>query len=162
MTPRTDLRLTGHVRILTRRLADGAVLDARTIPNQITYYAANALAAWLTGTINRGPQAVPYPRYMELGTGTGTPSPTDTALFDGVSATSTPCSLVTVVNGTPDSPQWTAVWGGASASSIAGTYAELGLFDADGHLWAHLAGLTLTVSTSTSTSVQWQWTLTVS
>ncbi|MCL8207182.1 MAG: hypothetical protein K6V97_03790 [Actinomycetia bacterium] len=156
------LRVYGRVRVITRRVADGTVLtDTGWLPNQITYYAANALAAWLTGTINRGPQGVHFPHYMELGTGSGTPSPSDTALFNGVSATSTPCSQLSVANDTPNSPIWTAVWGGANAGNIAGAYSEVGLFDADGHLWAHLAGLTIEVSTSTSTTVQWQWTITV-
>lgn len=162
MRCQNGLHLTGRVRVVTRRLADGVLLaDTGWRANQVTYYAANALAAWLTGTINRGPQAIHFPNYMELGTGSGTPSPSDTALFAGVSATSTPCSLVAVVSGTPDSSVWTAVWGGPNAGNLAGTYSEIGLFDQDGHLWAHLAGLTLGINTTTTTTVQWQWTLTV-
>lgn len=157
----SGLTVTGRVRIITRRLTDGRILQDQTVPNQITYYAANVLAAWFTGTINRGPQAIHFPNYMELGTGSGTPSPSDTALFNGVSATSTPCTQLAVVNGTPNSPQWVAVWGGANAGTIAGTYSEVGLFDADGHLFAHVAGLTIEVSTSTTTAIEWQWTLSV-
>ncbi len=157
---RGTLQIGGQVTICTQDLA-GHVLHTITVPNQITYHTANALAAWLTGTINRGPQALHGPSAMELGTGSGTPSASDTALFAGVSATYQPCTELTTVSGTPDSPQWTAVWGGPSAGNIAGTYTEIGLFDPNGALFAHLAGLSIQVTTVSTTAIQWQWAITV-
>lgn len=158
-TLHSTLRIAGRVRIVTRSL-DGRILrDSGFVPNQITNAGAAAIAQWLTGSPNRGAsgQAVPYPAYMELGDGTGTPAATDTDLFHPNPATNVHVTQSGPVAGSPLTAQWTAVWG-----SSYGPYSatEAGLLSASGVLWAHTLA-TVDLSADSSTSIQWQWQLMV-
>jgi hypothetical protein len=153
------LTLTGYVRIRTYHAADGRLLaDSGWRPNQITDAAVQALAQWLTGANSTGYNPVLAPNYVELGTGSGTPSPSDTSLFQPVASTQVACTERTVLDGPPAQAQWVAVWG-PSYGPLSAT--EAGLFNANGTLFAHIAGLTINLTTTTTTSLAWTWSFTV-
>ncbi len=151
--------IQGRVRIVTRRRADQAILtDSGWHTNTVTNAALAAMVQWLTGTGNIGYAAAPYPNYVELGTGSGTPEPTDTALFAPVAVTNTRVAILQPAADNPAQAEWIVAF---PASAPAGSYTEAGLFTADGTLFAHVAGLTIELSASTTTSLQWVWTLSV-
>lgn len=153
------LAIRGRVRIVTRRAADDAlVYDSGWQSNTVTNTAIQAVVSWLTGTGNVGYNPVPFPRYIELGTGSGTVSPTDTALFTPVAATNTACSILQPVPSSPNEAEWIATF---PTSTPVGTYSEAGLFTNSGAMFAHLAGLTINLSSTTTTSLQWVWTISV-
>ncbi|NMP20788.1 hypothetical protein [Sulfobacillus harzensis] len=154
-----SLRLTGRVRIVTRS-PDGRMLrDSGWIANQICNGGAAAVVAWLTSTPNRGAssQAVPYPAYMELGDGTGTPAATDTDLFSPNVATQIHVTQAGPAPGNPLVAQWVGVWGPSYGPYNA---SEAGLLSADGTLWSHILA-TIDLTTTASTVVTWQWVLSV-
>ena len=151
------LAIRGRVRIVTRRVADDAILyDSGWQDNTICNPAANAISAWLTGTGNIGYNPVEYPAYAELGTGTGTTEPTDTALFQPVASTNVKVQIMGPDAATPSIAQWIFVWG-PSYGPLNAT--EIGLFTNSGTMFSHIAGITLDLSNTTSTSIQWQWTI---
>ena len=153
------LALRGRVRLITRSAADGRLLaDSGWLPNTICNPAANAIAAWLTGTGNIGYQPVPFPSYAELGTGSGTTAPTDTALFQPVASTNVKAQILGPNATTPSTAQWIFVWGPQYGPLNA---TEIGLFDGNGLMFAHIAGLTIDLATTTSTSLQWAWDVTL-
>ena len=153
------LRIKGRVRIVTHAL-DGRILrDIGWTPNQICNGGAAAIAQWLTSTPNRGQStvAVPYPAFMELGDGTGTPAPTDTDLFSPNVATNVHVTQSAPMAGSPLIAQWVGVWGPSYGPYSA---TEIGLLNSAGTLFAHLLA-TIDLTASTSTSVAWQWQLSV-
>lgn len=153
------LTLTGRIRVVQRDLTGRVLRDSGYVPNQITNGGASAVAAWLTGSPNRGvaSQAIPYPAYMELGDGTGTPAPTDTDLFSPNVATNIHVTQAGPVAGSPLVAQWTAVWGPSYGPYSA---TEAGLLGSNGTLWSHIMA-TIDLSSDTSTALTWQWQLTV-
>lgn len=159
LTTAHTLAIHGRVRVVTRRRSDDALLrDSGWCPNTVTNAALAALVQWLTGTGNIGYAAAPYPNYVELGTGSGTPAPTDTALFAPVAATNTQVAILQPSASNPAQAEWIVAF---PSSVPTGTYTEAGLFTTNGTLFAHVAGLTIDLSASTTTSLQWVWTLSV-
>ena len=150
------ISISGQVRITTVDSQGNTVYDSGWVKNQVTDYAASALAKWLIGQNNTGQNPVLPPQYMELGTGTGTPAPTDTNLFTPVTATSQRCATFT--NPSAGIAQWTSQYFGPVNN--AGNYTEEGLFDANGNLWAHLVEA-VTITQGLATTIVWQWTVTV-
>lgn len=149
--------IAGKIRIITRRVHDGTmVYDSGWQKNIVTNYALDSMALWLTGTNNVGYNAVTFPAYMELGTGSGTVASTDTALFDPVATTLAQVSQMNPVDGAANEAVWFGVWG-PSYGPLSAT--EIGLFDGDQNLWAHVAGVTIDLATTTTTTIQWMWTL---
>ena len=149
------VRLVGRVRVVTQALDGRALRDTGWRPNQIVNGGAAALAAWLTGTINQGtaPSAVPYPAFMELGSGTTTPAPTDTDLANPNVATYISVSQSAPVAGSLTIAQWVGVWGPQYGPYNA---TECGLFNSDGTLFSRLLA-TVDLSADTTTTLQWQW-----
>ncbi len=151
------IALRGRIRAVTRDVATGAIVaDTGWLPNATTVGAAGAVAAWLGGANTTGYQPTEPPTAMELGTGTTAATTADTALdapladtFVGVSQRSADAAAGTT--------SWVAVWGPQFGGVTA---TEVGLFAADGTLFAHRTGLTLSLSTTTSTSVEWTLTVT--
>lgn len=128
----TEVRLRGQVRWWWRD-GRGRLLGAGQRANVVTNQALAALAQWAIGVTNVGPGAVPFPTQMQLGTGTGTPSATDTGLFAPAAGT-----LVAITNFTVYQTfyaQFLAYWG---STTPAGNYTEAGLLDPNGVLWAHV------------------------
>ncbi len=152
-----NLSITGQVTV-TVTDAQGNVVSQGTKRNQVTNYAANAVAQWLCGVNNTGYNPTLPPQYMELGTGSGTPSATDTNLFTPVSATNQHVSSAQVPSGSPNVAQFTAQYFGTANN--AGSYTEAGLFDANGNLFAHLMDA-ITITQGLSTTLAWTITVTV-
>ncbi len=150
------ISISGQVRITAVDAQGNTVYDSGWVKNQVTNYAASAVAQWLTGKNNSGFSPVLPPAYTELGTGTGTPSPTDTNLFTPVTATNQWCATFT--NPSAGVAQWTSQYFGTINN--AGSYTEEGLFDANGNLWAHLVEA-VTITQGLATTIVWQWTVTV-
>lgn len=92
----------------------------------------NALAAWSTGANNTGQNPTSPPVNFILGTGTGSPSVSDTALFVPQTGTQTTISARTASGATAT---FTVNY---SVGQIAGTYTEGGLLDNGNNLMAHL------------------------
>lgn len=153
------LTIIGHVRIVQTDAAHKILRDSGWQANQITNGGASALAAWLTGSPNRGnaSQALPYPAYMELGDGSGTPTASDTGLFSPSTATYIHVSQAAPSASNPLIAEWTAVWGPSYGPYSA---TEVGLFSKSGTLFAHLMA-TIDLTTTSSTAVTWQWQLSI-
>lgn len=150
------IAISGRVWIIQTDLQGNVIQDYGWTPNQVTNYAAQAIAQWLIGRNNTGYSPVAPPAYTELGTGTGTLSASDTNLFSPVAATNQRCSSFT--NPSPNVAQWTSQYVGTANN--AGSYTEEGLFDQSGNLWAHLLQA-LTITQALSTTLVWQFTVTV-
>lgn len=146
---RSEVGLMGKVRAVTQDKYGNVVADTGWIENQQTDWAASAVAQWYAGVNNTGYNPVKPPNYMELGTGTGTPAHTDTALFTESPATNQQCSVVSA-----STNQATFVCQYYGTSTNAGTYTEAGLKDSDGHLFGHLMA-TISIQQGLSTTVTW-------
>ena len=152
------LALHGRIRWRQHDAAGQCVADSGWRANTLCNPTAYGLVQWLTGTGNIGYAPVPYPHYAMLGTGSGTTSATDTALFTPVSSTQVPAQLMGPSGSNAATATWTFVWG-ASYGPLNAT--EIGMFDQNGTLWSHIAGLTLNLNTTTTTTVLWEWTITL-
>lgn len=117
--------------------------------NTVTNYARQQIVNALTFTIYN----IDPPRYIELGTGTGTPSTSDTDLWSPSSGTLKQCS--TIQPYMSYFAQYICVW--VSTDPIVGTWSEIGLKDYYYNLWAHSA-LTnnLTIASGEVLVAQWQ------
>ena len=155
----SSLHLTGRIRIVQRDLPGDVIRDSGWIENQICNGGASALAQWLCGVPNRGQAAVaiPYPAYMELGNGTGTPAATDTDLFNPNVATNIHVTQSQPSATNPLIAEWVGVWGPSYGPYNA---TEAGLLNTNGTLWSHLLA-TIDLTTTSSTAVTWQWVLSV-
>lgn len=153
------LTLRGRIRIVTRSLDGQLLTDSGWIANQITNAGAAAVVAWLTGTPNRGQAsvAIPYPAYMELGDGSGTPAATDTDLFSPNVATNIHVTQSGPSATNPLIAEWVAVWGPQYGPYNA---TEIGLLSQSGTLFSHLLA-TIDLTTTASTAVTWQWQLSI-
>lgn len=149
------LIIKGIVTIRQYDIASGRLIREQTLGNQITNGGAAAVAQWLCGVPNRGQAsiAVPYPAYMELGDGTGTPAPTDTDLFSPNVATNIHVTQSAPSASNPLIAEWVGVWGPSYGPYSAG---EIGLLSAQGTLFSHVMA-PINLSASTSTSVTWRW-----
>lgn len=144
------ITVAGRVRVVqwdrrTGRIVADTGWDANTVTNG--YLAA--LTAWAVGTPNTS-QGVPPATQTILGTGTGTPAVTDTALFAPDTATILACASRVVLPTPANTGQWVSVY-----TAPVGSYTEAGLITADGTLYAHKLA-TITISSGTQTTVTWQ------
>ena len=139
------IKAQGRVRIVTRDLHTGRMLaDSGWSANTVTNgYLAALAAASLGQPMNPATQT-------ELGTGTGTPSVTDTSLFTPDVATILTCSSLTLPTSPINTGQWVSVY-----TSPAGSFTEIALLARDGTLYAHKMA-TVTITIGTQTTVTWQ------
>jgi hypothetical protein len=100
--------------------------------NKVTNYARSYIVQAMTS--GDGAVGFYWPSEMELGTGTGTPAASDTALINPVVGTMKQCSNIQQY--LTYYAQYIATW--QSTDPITGTWTEIGLFDANGNLWAHV------------------------
>jgi len=147
--------LAGRVRARTWDATGHLLRSTGWQRNVTTNGLAAAVAAWLANTPNRGQDPVRTPQYVMLGTGTGTPAVTDTALFAPVAATFVPVTVQRVAS-TPTVTEWVAVWGPTYGPVTA---TEVGLFTITETLMAHVL-LDMGLTPGTTTSLQWQITVT--
>lgn len=153
------LSVKGQVRAVTTDAQGNVVADTGWVFNKVTNYAAQCIAAWLTGSNNTGYNPVKFPNYTELGTGSGTPAATDITLFAAAPATNQKCSVVQPENGFPTVAQFVTQYYGTANN--AGNYTEVGLFDSDGHMFAHTM-LNVVIQSGLSTTLTWNLTITPS
>lgn len=148
------LVLSGRVRVQAHDAQGNLVWDGGWLPNKLTNYMANVLAQWLTGVNNTGYNPVLPPLYVEAGTGSGTPAPTDTNLFTPVSATYGRTSIQdTPSNGVAEFVS--QYYGDANNS---GDYTEVGLFDANGNMFAHTM-YSFSIASGQTTTITWDITM---
>lgn len=97
--------------------------------NIVTNYARQQIVNMLTGTSNT------HPSQMQLGTGSGTPSSTDTDLWSPSAGTLKQCQ--TIQPYLTYYAQYIVTW--LSTDAIQGTWSEIGLKDSSNNLWNHSA-----------------------
>lgn len=100
------------------------------VENTVTNYARQYMVSMLTNSIS---YPIAVPSQMELGTGSGTPSQSDTDLFSPSAGTLKPCSGIRPY--LTYYAQYVTTW--QSTDPIQGTWTEIGLFDENMNLWAH-------------------------
>jgi hypothetical protein len=150
LQPNNDsFQTIGHVRILVHE-ADGSLVSDNLHKNTLTNYAKNASAQMWTGTV------LVTPTKIELGNGLPTPplvttDPTDTNLWNPAPATLKTCDFATV---------WLSYYSQYSVTyqttDSVGTWTEVGLFDANGNLWSHVALNNFIKLNTQTVTVQWQ------
>ena len=143
-------RFSGQVRAEEKDPRGNIISDTGWVSNIETNYLGNSVAAWLAGRNNTGYNPLSPPTMIELGTGTGTPAVTDTALFTPAASTLIQCSLVNV--SAASTTQFIAQYFGTTNN--AGTYTEAGIFDTAGNLWAHTL-ISISISNGNTTTVTW-------
>lgn len=144
------ITVAGRVRVVQREYQTGRIVaDTGWSANTVTNGYLAALTAWAVGTPN-GIPGVPPATQTILGTGTGTPAVTDTALFAPDTATILACASRVVLPTPANTAQWVSVY-----TAPLGTYSECGLTTADGTLYAHKLA-TITISSDSQTTVTWQ------
>lgn len=119
--------------------------------NKVMDYARSYLvSAMIAGD---GSQTLYFPSKMELGTGTGTPLGNDTDLWNPVAGTMKQCSNIQQY--LTFYAQYVTTW--LTTDPIQNTWTEIGLFDANGNLWAHSAITSnLTINSGEMLVAQWQ------
>ncbi|MCZ8512397.1 hypothetical protein O9H85_08115 [Paenibacillus filicis] len=148
----SNYSLVGEVTITVKN-EDGSVASLKKY-NTITNYMKSSLAKWLSGTPNSGVGAVLPP--TQIGAGNGSPPfgingtlPTDTALWSAISGTQRNCDSIQVSQGYY--AQYNLAY---QTTDPAGFYNELGLFDSNNNLWAHVS-INQYKSSSQTLTVQW-------
>lgn len=149
------IALTGRVRARTVAPGGAVLRDTGWLGNVTCNGMAGAIASWLANINNRGQNPVAAPQYVMLGTGSGKPAITDTALFAPDAATLVPVTIQRVGT-TPTTTEWVAVWGPAFAAVTA---TEAGLMTAAETLFAHVM-VDVSLVPGTTTSLQWVVTVT--
>lgn len=140
-----EFGIKGIVKVTVAE-ADGSVVSENIIDNIETNYALAALAKWLSGVPTN---SVLPPTKIGAGNGTGTVSANDTALWAAISGTLKNCDSIMFTQGYY--AQYNLTY---QTSDPAGYYNELGLFDASGNMFAHVAINQFKTSAQTL-SVQW-------
>lgn len=111
----------------------------------VTNYMLVSIVNWLTGTSTTQSQ-IP-PTQVELGTGSGTVTPSDTALWSPVTGTLANCDYLYV------NTQYSTFFGHTyTQGAITGSFTECGLLDTSGNLWMH-GVVTITVASNQVCSV---------
>lgn len=147
--------LRGEVTFTVRDAATGEIVEQQTIRNIITNFTRTAIAKWLIaeaanwGTVSG---AVIPPNFIALGTGTGTPAATDTALWTETAGTRKQCAYRDVYNN-----YYAEYVANYQTSDPTGTFTEAGLLDAaaGGNLWTHVA-CNVTKAAGQTLTVQWK------
>jgi hypothetical protein len=116
--------------------------------NTVTNFARRQIVSVLTNSVS----SIIPPSKMELGTGSGTPSASDTNLWSPSAPTMKQCSSIQAY--LTYYAQFICTW--LSTDSIQGSWTEVGLFDSNNNLWAHSA-ITLGVSIATGDALAAQW-----
>lgn len=133
--------------ICTVRNRNGVFLRQKRYHNIPTNYALSYIASIVSGAVTSG---IVVPSQIELGTGSGTPDPNDTALWVPSAGTLQTCSIVQQYLNTY--AQFTSGW--QPTDPIQGTWTEAGLFDVNGNMWAHTV-INQLVNSGEMLTVQW-------
>lgn len=150
------MEAVGHVRIIKRSVETGDVVFDETFKNQITSYACSQMALMWTGVMP------PIPANIAVGTGTGTVTSADTALWSEISGSRQTLDYATTFlnNYVQYSVTYdqTQVLGTITSGNTTGliTLTEAGLFDAQGNLWSHVALTNVAHDNTTTLTIQWQ------
>lgn len=156
-----NISIKGRVKATITDSKGNVLKESEWSDNQETIHSAEVVAAWLCGANNTGYQPTLPPGYMELGTGSGTPSSSDTTLFTAVSGTNQKCSVVQPVadsNGNLTIAQYVCQYYGTANNS--GTFTEVGLMDSNGKLFGHIM-YAVTIEQGLTTTITWQLPVTV-
>lgn len=139
----------GYVRII-KHAPDGSLIYDQTFKNQLTNYARNASAQMWTGTV------LATPSKIQLGNGVPTPpltgvDPTDTNLWnpDPTTLKQVDYAIVWLTYNS----QYSVTYQQSEAN---GNWTEVGLKDANGNLWSHVALNNFLKTTGEVVTVQWQ------
>lgn len=108
--------------------------------NAVTNYTRQQIVAILTGASS----TIVFPTQMQLGTGSGSPSASDTDLWSPATNTLKQCSSIQPY--LTYYAQYICTW--LSSDNIQGSYSEIGIKDTSGKLWNHSA-LTSTITVAT-------------
>lgn len=139
----------GYVR-LQKHNADGCLIYDKTFKNQLTNYARSASAKMWIGT------QVLTPSHIQVGVGSPTlpytsVDPTDTTLWTPLAETLRLCDFAAVW--LTYNTQYSVTYQQAEANVA---WTELGLLDAAGNLWSHVAVVDFTKDPGETVTVQWQ------
>lgn len=116
--------------------------------NTVTNFARQQIVSILTNSVS----SIVPPSEMQLGTGSGTPSPSDVNLWSPAIGTLKPCSAIGAY--LTYYAQFICTW--LSTDPIQGSWTEVGLKDANGNLWAHSAIMSdITIGDGDALSGQW-------
>lgn len=146
-----DFDVIGIVNVTVRE-SDGTIVSQQTYHNKETNYMKQTLTKWLYGysnTSNAGFNVQLPPTMIGAGTGTGTVSATDTALWQPLPGTLKNCDQILFTRGIY--AQYNLTY---QQSDPSATYTELGLFDTNNNLWAHVS-INQTKTSSQTLTVQW-------
>ena len=131
MYAQSTINVSGRLSLILTS-EDGAQRAIELGSNTLCQPFLNALAAWSTGANNTGQNPTSPPVSFILGTGTGTPSVSDTALFIPQTGTQTTISTRTTSASTATySINYTK-------GQLTGTFTEGGLLDSSNNLMSHL------------------------
>lgn len=139
----------GYVRLI-KHDANGHLLFDRILKNQLTLYARNASAQMWSGSI------IKVPSRIQIGNGAPSPpltgvDPTDTVLWSPIPETLKNIDFATVW--LSYNTQYSVTYNQSEANC---DWTEIGLLDADGNLWSHVAVTDFTKSDGETVTVQWQ------
>lgn len=125
-----------------------------TTHNTQLNYTLSALSKWIAGVNNVGYQPVYPPSKCSLGSGTGTPAKTDTALFTSI--TNGTISMSSATANSPSSGTTTFVFQ-FPAGQVTSTVTEAIMTDVNGNGWFHTNFPTpFTPSATQTITIQWQ------
>lgn len=110
------------------------VADTTNSSAIITNYMRTAFASWMTGTSNVSgqPGAIVPPTKIQVGTGTGIPQPSDTALWNATAGTLKTCDM-TYLSGIYN-VQFAVTY---QIADPTGTFTEAGWLDVNNNVWMH-------------------------
>lgn len=145
-----DFEKIGDTNKLLELINSGKVTWKRKYinKNKVTNYALNYIAQILSSA---AVLPLVFPSKMELGTGAGTPSGSDTNLWTPSAPTMKACSNIQLY--LSNYAQFITTW--LTSDPITGTWTEAGLFDEKNNLWAHIAS-NITVNAGEMLVGQWQ------
>lgn len=145
-----DMQIKGIVRVTVKE-QDGTVVSQQ-YHNLVTNYMKNSICGWLSNT--QTTSSTLYPTKIQAGNGfppypsTG-PDPSDTVLWSPIGGTLKTCDSVMVSQGYY--AQYNLTY---QTTDPVGAYTELGLFDANNTMWAHVY-INQYKSATQTLSVQW-------
>lgn len=145
----SDIKLgfIGIIRAQKRDAVTGEIISDNTYFNTDTYFARSTIAGWLAGT--KTTSSAPPPTQIGAGNGIGTPSPSDTALWSPIAGTQRLCDAISTAQGYY--AQYNITY---QTTDPNGAYTEVGLFDANGNMWAH-AAINEIKSSGQTLTIQW-------
>lgn len=142
-----NIRFYGIVKAQVRDATTGTLIRETEYHNTDTYFMRASVAKWLAGTATTS--TLTPPSQIGAGTGFGTPSPSDTALFAPISGTQRNCDSISTALGY--FAQYNLQY---QTSDPNGPYSEVGLFDANNNLWAH-ASISEYKASGQTLTIQW-------